>query len=78
MVNGFGKRRIALLAGSIIIGLTKAIMTVPGGTCRYHPSCSEYAFEALQKFPTQKAVSKILYRIIRCNPFSKGGYDPVQ
>jgi conserved hypothetical protein YidD len=77
MVNGFGKKRIALLLGSVIIGLTKAIMIVPRGTCRYQPSCSEYAYEALRVLPFQRAVYKILYRIIRCNPFTKGGHDPV-
>lgn len=45
--------------------------------CKYHPSCSNYALEAYQKFNFFKASFLTIYRIIRCNPFSKGGYDPV-
>ena len=45
--------------------------------CKYYPSCSNYALEAYQKFNFFKASFLTIYRIIRCNPFSKGGYDPV-
>ena len=47
-------------------------------SCRYHPSCSEYAIEAVETFGVIKGVIKAAGRIMRCNPFSKGGYDPVQ
>ncbi len=46
-------------------------------TCRYYPSCSEYAEEALKKHGIIKGLGKSIGRIIRCNPLSKGGYDPV-
>ncbi len=45
--------------------------------CRYHPSCSEYATIAIQRFGAVKGGYLALWRIIRCNPFGKGGYDPV-
>ena len=45
--------------------------------CRYSPSCSNYAKEAFQKFNFFKAFFLTTYRILRCNPFSKGGFDPV-
>lgn len=45
--------------------------------CKYSPTCSNYAKEAFQKFNFFKASWLTFYRIIRCNPFSKGGYDPV-
>lgn len=45
--------------------------------CKYYPTCSNYALEAYQKFNFFKATFLTIYRIIRCNPFSKGGYDPV-
>ena len=45
--------------------------------CRYIPSCSNYAKEAFQKFNFLKALLLTIYRILRCNPLSKGGYDPV-
>ncbi len=46
-------------------------------TCRYHPTCSQYAKEAFQKRNFFYALWLTFYRIIRCNPLSKGGYDPV-
>lgn len=45
--------------------------------CKYSPTCSNYAIEAYQKFNFFKASFLTFYRIIRCNPLSKGGYDPV-
>lgn len=45
--------------------------------CKYYPTCSNYALESYQKFNFFKATFLTIYRIIRCNPFSKGGYDPV-
>lgn len=45
--------------------------------CKYVPSCSNYAKEAYQKFNFFKASFLTLWRLLRCNPFSKGGFDPV-
>ena len=45
--------------------------------CKYLPSCSSYAREAYTKFNFFKASALSLWRLLRCNPFSKGGYDPV-
>lgn len=47
------------------------------GKCKYKPTCSEYAMEAYSKYGFVKATMKTLWRILRCNPFSKGGYDPL-
>ena len=47
------------------------------GTCIYVPTCSEYAIEALEKHGVVKGSLLAIFRILRCNPFSKGGYDPV-
>ena len=46
-------------------------------TCRFVPTCSEYAIEALEKHGVVKGSLLTIFRILRCNPFSKGGYDPV-
>lgn len=46
-------------------------------SCKYYPTCSQYAIEAIQKHGALKGTGLALYRILRCNPFSKGGYDPV-
>lgn len=45
--------------------------------CRYHPTCSNYGLEAFKKFSFFYALFLTIYRILRCNPFSKGGYDPI-
>jgi putative membrane protein insertion efficiency factor len=45
--------------------------------CRFYPSCSVYAIEAIQKHGPLKGLCLSAARILRCNPFCKGGYDPV-
>lgn len=45
--------------------------------CKYYPTCSNYAIEAIERFGAFKGFFMAVYRILRCNPFSKGGYDPV-
>ena len=46
--------------------------------CRYYPSCSEYAAEAIEKKGVFKGALLSSFRILKCNPLSKGGYDPVK
>lgn len=45
--------------------------------CRFTPSCSQYAVEAISMYGAFKGSLMALWRILRCNPFCKGGYDPV-
>ncbi|MBQ9886864.1 MAG: membrane protein insertion efficiency factor YidD [Lachnospiraceae bacterium] len=45
--------------------------------CKYTPTCSQYAIEALEKYGVVKGSFLAVKRILRCNPFAKGGYDPV-
>ncbi len=46
-------------------------------TCKYYPTCSQYGLEAIEKYGALKGGLLAAWRILRCNPFSKGGYDPV-
>ncbi len=46
-------------------------------SCRFYPSCSAYALEAVERFGPAKGVLLSAWRILRCHPFHPGGYDPV-
>lgn len=46
-------------------------------TCKYSPTCSEYAIDAYLNYNFFVATFLMIWRILRCNPFSKGGYDPI-
>jgi len=46
--------------------------------CRFTPTCSEYTYQAVEKYGATKGLFLGLKRIIRCHPFSKGGYDPLK
>lgn len=46
--------------------------------CKFYPTCSDYTIQAIEKYGTVKGIVKGIWRILRCNPFSKGGYDPVK
>jgi len=50
----------------------------PNGYCRFHPTCSEYGYQAIDKYGVIKGGFMALWRILRCNPFNKGGHDPVK
>ncbi len=45
--------------------------------CKFHPTCSQYAIEAISTHGAFKGLFMSIWRILRCNPFSKGGFDPV-
>lgn len=56
------------------------IFISPGlpNTCRFYPSCSEYAYQAISKYGIIRGGAKAIWRVMRCNPFCRGGYDPVE
>ena len=66
---------------TLLIGLIKLyrkyISPLKHTKCPYIPSCSEYGLEAIQKYGALKGGLLAVWRILRCNPLSKGGYDPV-
>ncbi len=66
----------------IFIGLIKFYRNYISGlkpydTCKFIPTCSEYGIEAIEKYGAFKGGLLTIWRILRCNPFSKGGFDPV-
>ncbi|GAA0071840.1 membrane protein insertion efficiency factor YidD [Clostridium sardiniense] len=56
----------------------KNISPLKNPCCRYVPTCSQYAIEAVEKHGAFRGSLMAVWRILRCNPFSKGGYDPVK
>ena len=50
----------------------------PYGYCRFKPTCSEYAISAVEKYGIFKGGLIAMYRVLRCNPFNDGGYDPLK
>ena len=61
----------------VIIFYQKYISPMKNTKCPYVPSCSAYGYEAISKYGAVKGGLLTVWRILRCNPFSKGGYDPV-
>ena len=64
-----------------LIKLIKWYQKLPGlfhFNCKYYPTCSNYCIDAINKYGVFKGVFLGIKRILRCNPFSKGGYDPVK
>ena len=55
----------------------KAVSPYTRPCCRFTPTCSQYAVEAVTKYGALKGTFLAVKRILRCNPFFKGGYDPV-
>ena len=51
--------------------------TIPQGSCRFTPTCSHYGYQAIVKHGLLKGSALATWRVLRCQPFSKGGYDPV-
>jgi len=83
-------KKIYLLLGNFLINIIKFYQKTlsfdhgplkayyPYGFCRFTPTCSEYSIEAIKKHGPIKGIIKSIWRIMRCNPFNKGGYDPVK
>jgi putative membrane protein insertion efficiency factor len=73
-------RSLKVLAVRLLIALVRAYQVVLGpwlgGRCRFYPSCSEYFIEAVRKHGPIKGAAKGMWRLARCQPFCRGGYDP--
>jgi putative membrane protein insertion efficiency factor len=55
----------------------KTVSPLLGERCKYYPSCSEYAAQAITKFGILRGLVLAGWRLLRCNPWSRGGFDPV-
>jgi putative membrane protein insertion efficiency factor len=60
-----------------LIQFIKQAFLIPNGTCRFSPTCSQFAREAIIELPPHIAIYRILGRLMKCNPFGSSGYDPV-
>jgi putative membrane protein insertion efficiency factor len=66
----------------ILLGLIRLYQIVvspalPPDTCKYYPSCSHYGYQAIYKYGVFKGTGMAIWRVLRCNPYSSGGFDPV-
>jgi uncharacterized protein len=72
--------RISRLPSLAVIGCVRLyqVMLSPifGRQCRFRPTCSHYMIEAVEKYGAIRGTAKGVWRILRCNPFCRGGYDP--
>ena len=67
-------RRAILL---LLLGYKRVLSPFIGRNCRYTPTCSMYAYDSVKNFGVIRGSFMALWRVLRCNPFSKGGFDPV-
>jgi len=50
---------------------------LPKDTCRFYPTCSHYGYQAIYKYGAIKGTAMAVWRVLRCNPYNPGGFDPV-
>jgi putative membrane protein insertion efficiency factor len=67
-----------LLLKSALFLYRTCISPLLGQTCRFHPSCSQYAREAVDKYGVCKGIGLSVLRLGKCHPFHPGGFDPVR
>ena len=74
--------RINTLGRWPLLGLIRLYQKIispglPPNTCRFYPTCSHYGYQAIYKYGVFKGSIMTIWRVLRCNPFNAGGYDPV-
>ena len=70
-------RTAVRVARAPIVAYQRVISPALPRRCKYEPMCSAYGVEALQQFGILRGLVLAVWRVLRCNPFSHGGYDPV-
>ena len=71
-------RALVRIAQAPIVAYQRVISPALPRRCKYEPTCSAYAVQALQQFGILRGLVLATWRLLRCNPFSHGGFDPVQ
>ena len=66
------------LVSAPIVAYRRFVSPVLAPRCKYAPSCSEYALQAIREFGILRGLILAGWRVLRCNPWSHGGYDPVE
>jgi hypothetical protein len=77
-LNQFALKTIRLYQKTLSLDHGPLNRLFPQGYCRFHPTCSQYAYEAIDKYGTLKGSAMGAWRVLRCNPWNKGGEDPVR
>ena len=67
-------RRVAVAP---ILAYQRLVSPLLGRRCKYEPTCSRYAVEAIRELGVARGIVLAVWRVLRCNPWSHGGYDPV-
>ncbi len=76
MVNDRAGNKMTWLLVHMILLYRVTLGRLLGGQCRFHPTCSQYAIDAIKKYGPLKGTWQALKRIARCHPFGGKGYDP--
>jgi putative membrane protein insertion efficiency factor len=71
------RRASRTLVSAPIVLYRKAISPALPRRCRYEPTCSSYALQAIERYGVARGLVLAAWRLLRCNPFSRGGFDPV-
>ncbi len=74
--RGVVHRPVARLVTRLIRGYQTGISPGLGPACRYLPTCSDYALQAIERYGVVRGGAMTVWRLLRCNPLSAGGYDP--
>jgi uncharacterized protein len=80
LINAIGSEnhinRFFTKCAVLLIAAYQALLSpLFGGQCKYHPTCSHYSRAAFEKYGFPRGMGKTIWRLLRCNPFSKGGID---
>jgi putative membrane protein insertion efficiency factor len=75
--SGLG-RAVRAVAVAPIVAYQRLISPAIPRRCKYHPTCSRYAVDAIREYGILRGAVLAAWRLLRCNPWSYGGYDPVE